>query len=97
MTAHSLQALSSLAVSQKSTTTRFAVAQAGSGDEVLAIGQKVACYTGTRHLVNIVSGGGWYGFDGITQMCRAMEFAAETVTDTEKIIQLKGWGCDSCL
>ena len=76
---------------------RFAVAQAGSGDEVLAIGQKAACYTGTRHLVNIVSGGGWYGFDGITQMCKAMEFAAETVTDTEKVIQLKGWGCDSCL
>ena len=76
---------------------RFAVAQAGSGDEVLAIGQKAACYTGTRHLVNIVSGGGWYGFDGIKQMCRAMEFAAETVTDTEKVIQLKGWGCDSCL
>ena len=76
---------------------RFAVAQAGSGDEVLAIGQKAACYTGTRHLVNIVSGGGWYGFDGIKQMCRAMHFAAETVTDTEKVIQLKGWGCDSCL
>ena len=76
---------------------RFAVKEPGSGDEYLAIGQKAACFTGTRHLVNIVSGGGWYGFDGITQMCNAMKSAKNTLTDTEKVIQLKGWGCESCL
>ena len=76
---------------------RFAVKTPGSGDEFLAIGQKAACFTGSRHLVNIVSGGGWYGFDGITQMCKAMENAKNTLSDTEKIIQLKGWGCESCL
>ena len=76
---------------------RFAVAQAGSGDEFIAIGQKAACYTGTRHLVNIVSGGGWYGFDGIRMMAEAMIEAAGTVSDVERVIQLKGWGCDSCL
>ena len=76
---------------------RFAVANVGSGDEFLAIGQKAACYTGTRHLVNIVSGGGWYGFDGITQMCNAMQSAMENLTDVESVIQLKGWGCESCL
>ena len=76
---------------------RFSVAEPGSGDEYLAIGQKAACFTGTRHLVNIVSGGSWYGFDGITQMCRAMETAKKTLSDTKKLIQLKGWGCESCL
>ena len=76
---------------------RFAVKTPGVGDDFLAIGQKAACFTGTRHLVNIVSGGGWYGFDGITQMCKAMENAKNTLSDTEKIIQLKGWGCESCL
>jgi len=76
---------------------RFAVAKPGSGDELLAIGQKAACYTGTRHLVNIVSGGGWYGYDAITQMCNAMVRAAEEFTDTQEVIQLKGWGCASCL
>ena len=76
---------------------RFAVSRPGSGDEYLAIGQKAACYTGTRHLVNIVSGGGWYGFDGIKQLCIAMERAAEEIADTEQLIQMKGWGCESCL
>ena len=76
---------------------RFAVKTPGSGDEFLAIGQKAACFTGTRHLVNIVSGGGWYGFDGITQMCKAMENAKNTLSDTGQLIQLKGWGCESCL
>ena len=76
---------------------RFAVKTPGSGDEYLAIGQKAACFTGSRHLVNIVSGGGWYGFDGITQMCKAMVNAKNTLSDTEKLIQLKGWGCESCL
>ena len=76
---------------------RFAVATPGSGDEYLAIGQKAACFCGTRHFVNIVSGGGWYGFDCITQMCKAMENAKNTLSDTINIIQLKGWGCESCL
>ncbi|MBE6404176.1 MAG: nitrogenase [Lentisphaerae bacterium] len=76
---------------------RFAIKTPGTGDEFLAIGQKAACFTGTRHLVNIVSGGGWYGFDGITQMCKALITARNTLSDTEKLIQLKGWGCESCL
>ena len=76
---------------------RFAVAEPGSGDDFLAIGQKAACYTGSRHLVNIVSGGGWYGYRGIEKMCNAMVEAYNQLRDTEKLIQLKGWGCDSCL
>ena len=76
---------------------RFAVAEPGRGDDFLAIGQKAACYTGSRHLVNIVSGGGWYGFRGIEKMGKALVEAYNHVCDTEKVIQLKGWGCESCL
>ena len=76
---------------------RFAAPAVGSGDEYLAIGQKAAYFCGTRHLVNIVSGGGWYGFDGIVQMCNAMVTAKNTLSDTKTLIQLKGWGCESCL
>jgi hypothetical protein len=76
---------------------RFSVKKPGSGDEFLCIGQKAACYTGSRHLVNIVSGGGWYGFSGIEQMCRAMCQAKDEFSDTEELIQIKGWGCESCL
>ncbi|MBE6380242.1 MAG: hypothetical protein E7047_04870 [Lentisphaerae bacterium] len=76
---------------------RFAVQKPGSGDEFLCIGQKAACFTGSRHLVNIVSGGGWYGFDGIRQLCAAMRQAKDEFSDTEELIQLKGWGCASCL
>ncbi len=76
---------------------RFAVKEPGQDDDFLAIGQKSACFTGSRHLVNIVSGGGWYGFDGITQMCKTMINAKNTLSNTKELIQLKGWGCESCL
>ena len=76
---------------------RFAVTEVGSGNEFLAIGQKAACFTGTEHLVNIVSGGGWYGFDGIRLLAEKMQEAALNITDIRREIQLKGWGCESCL
>ncbi|MBE6367319.1 MAG: nitrogenase [Lentisphaerae bacterium] len=76
---------------------RFAVMAPGSNDDFIAIGQKAACYTGTSHLVNIVSGGGWYGFDGIRQLAQAMQQAALNRSDVKTLIQHKGWGCESCL
>ena len=76
---------------------RFSVRKPGSGDEFLCIGQKAACYTGSRHLVNMVSGGRWYGFDGIRQLCWAMRRAMVEIVDTEEVIQIKGWECESCI
>ena len=35
--------------------------------KILAIGQKAAWFTGSRNFVNMVQGGGLYGFDGIRQ------------------------------
>ena len=64
---------------------------------VLAIGQKAAYFSGTRHFVNIVSGGGMYGFDGVARLAALIEDAAAHEKDTETVIQHKGLGCRSCL
>jgi hypothetical protein len=36
--------------------------------KMLAIGQKAAYFTGTKHFVNVVESGGLYGYDGIIQI-----------------------------
>ena len=64
---------------------------------LLAIGQKAAYFTGTRHFVNIVEGGGMYGFDGICRLCGLIEEAFLTERDPKDFIQQKGLGCESCL
>lgn len=61
--------------------------------KVLAIGQKAAYFTGTPHFVNMVEDGGLYGYGGILELADLMEEAAGEEKDTEKLIQVKGWGC----
>ncbi len=63
------------------------------GGKLLAIGQKAAYFTGTGYFVNILEGGGLYGFDGIRLLAEKMEQAAKTEKDVPSIIQVKGWGC----
>ena len=60
---------------------------------VLAIGQKAAYFNGTNHFVNLLEGGGLYGFEGICALCDLIEEAAREEKDTRSIIQVKGWGC----
>lgn len=64
-----------------------------SGDELLAIGQKAAWFTGTHHFVNLLEGGGHYGYDGICQLAGEIEAGAAQYQDVPAIIQVKGWGC----
>lgn len=59
----------------------------------LAIGQKAAYFTGTTYFVNIVEGGGMYGFDGICHLMHLMEEAFLSEKDTKSLIQVKGLGC----
>lgn len=66
-------------------------------EEVLAIGQKAAWFSGSRHFVNMVQGGGLYGFCGIQQLADLMTEAFKTEKNTEDLVVRKGWGCDSCL
>ena len=68
-----------------------------SENKILAIGQKAAWFTGSRNFVNMVQGGGLYGFDGIRHTAQLMIEAFETEKDPEDLIVRKGWGCESCI
>ena len=59
----------------------------------LAIGQKAAYFSGTRHFVNLLEGGGLWGFRGICALAKAIQDAMTEEKDTKAIIQVKGWGC----
>ena len=54
--------------------TKMRVLPRGTEGKVLAIGQKAAWFSGSRNFVNMVQGGGLWGFDGIR---RTMELMTE--------------------
>ena len=66
-------------------------------EPALAIGQKAAWFTGTRHFVNLVQGGGLWGFAGVRTLARLMQEAWQTESDPEDLIPRKGLGCESCI
>lgn len=66
-------------------------------EKVLAIGQKAAYFTGTDYFVNIVEGGGFYGYHGIVQIAELMKGAFLQKKDRKTVIQRKGLGCESCI
>ena len=65
--------------------------------KVLAIGQKAAWFSGSRNFVNMVQGGGLWGFEGIRKTAELMEEAFLEEKDPEDLIVRKGWGCESCI
>jgi hypothetical protein len=61
---------------------------------LLAIGQKAAFHCNTNHFVNIVEGGGLYGFSGLQALVRLIEEArTKEKTDMRTLVQIKGLGC----
>ena len=66
-------------------------------EKILAIGQKAAWFTGSRNFVNMVQGGGLWGFDGIRHTAQLMVEAFHEEKDPEDLIVRKGWGCESCM
>ncbi len=66
-------------------------------DKALAVGQKAAYFAGTDYFVNIAESGGFYGYDGIVRVMEQMEDAFEHRKDRKTLIQMKGYGCESCL
>ena len=64
---------------------------------MLAIGQKAAWFTDSRHFVNIVEGAGLYGFNGIVKLAGEMKEALECEKEPEDFITRKGLGCESCI
>lgn len=69
----------------------------GGEEKVLAIGQKAAYFSRSRHFVNLVQGEGLYGFDGIRRTAELMMDAYRNEKDTERHVIQKGWGCECCL
>lgn len=67
------------------------------GEKTLAVGQKAAYFTGTRNFVNIVEGGGAWGFDGVSRMARLLIDAYLHEKDPRTQIQPKGLGCGYCV
>ena len=65
--------------------------------KILAIGQKAAWFTGSKNFVNMVQGGGLWGFDGIRRTAELMTEAFLEEKDTEDLVVRKGWGCESCI
>ena len=65
--------------------------------KILAIGQKAAWFSGSRNFVNMVQGGGLWGFDGIRRTLELMTEAFLEEKDPEDLIVRKGWGCESCI
>lgn len=69
----------------------------GTRPNALAVGQKAAWFEGTGHFVNLVEGGGLWGFQGIRSMAALLEDAFRTEKDTRDLVPRKGLGCESCL
>lgn len=61
----------------------------------LAVGQKAAFFENTPHFVNMIEGGGLWGFSGILGLCERMEKALAEEKDTRDIVMRKGLGCSS--
>ena len=66
-------------------------------EKTLAVGQKAAWFTGSEHFVNLVQGGGLWGFAGVRSMARLMLEAWREKKDARDLIPRKGWGCESCI
>lgn len=69
----------------------------GGDTPVLAVGQIAAWFRQTPHFVNLVEGGGLWGFDGVLGMLALMREAYRTEQDTRDLIPRKGLGCMSCV
>lgn len=63
----------------------------------VAIGQKAAYFDRTPHFVNMVEGGGLYGFRGIGELAKLLVNAAVEEKNIEQTVRRKGLGCESCL
>ena len=63
----------------------------------LAIGQKAAAFLMTGNFVNIIEGGGMYGYEAITKLCALMIEAYRQKKPMRELVQIKGQGCGCCV
>ena len=62
----------------------------------LAIGQKAAYFLNTNYFVNIVEGGGMFGFEAIIDTLELMRDAFVNRKNMRNLVQIKGLGCGNC-
>jgi len=63
----------------------------------LAIGQKSAHFMNTNHFVNVVEGGGMFGYHAVLHTLELMREAFTEEKDMRNLIQIKGMGCGGCI
>ena len=63
----------------------------------LAIGQKAAHFTNTDHFVNVVEGGGMFGYEAVLDTLELLKEAYQQEKDMRTLVQIKGLGCECCL
>ncbi len=66
-------------------------------ENYLAIGQKAAFFTKTNNFVNVIEGGGFFGFSGILKIIELMEDAYKNEKEMLSLISIKGLGCEECI
>jgi hypothetical protein len=73
------------------------VADRNRPEKTLALGPKAAWFTSTEYFVNLVQGGGLWGYAGIRTLAEYMIDAFRQPKDTRDIVPRKGLGCISCI
>ena len=73
------------------------VAERTRAEKTLALGPKAAWFTSTEYFVNLVQGGGLWGYAGIRTLANLMTEAFRQPKDTRDIVPRKGLGCRSCI
>lgn len=69
----------------------------GAESPALAVGQIAAWREDTAHFINLVEGGGLWGYDGVRRIADLLIDAFQTERDTRDLVPRKGLGCESCL
>lgn len=62
---------------------------------MIALGQKAAWFCQSGHFVNIIEGGGLWGYQGIRDLCALLRQAKEEELDYKRMIPKKGIGWPS--
>ena len=77
----------------------FVTTKSKMGRNFYALGgnKEAAWFSGSSYFVNMVQGGGLWGFDGIRRTLELMTEAFLEEKDPEDLIIRKGWGCESCI
>ncbi|MBR6476089.1 MAG: nitrogenase [Lachnospiraceae bacterium] len=77
--------------------SRFMATQSKKNEEKwLAVGQKAAYFLGTDYFVNVIEGGGMFGYEAVIDGLKLMREAYTEKKDMRSLVQIKGMGCGSC-